>query len=207
MKTDKSSNILIIDASSERLYALVADASGRVLAAANVVGTRAHSSAIMPAVAKSLKDAGTELSGICCVCACVGPGSFTGIRVGISTAGALAFAAKLPLVSFTSLHAYAYFVSGGTTEMQVTMDAGRGLFYHAGYNGLKTTAEPQLITAAEAEALTAEGRAAAFDAAADLSGALACLAAQKFAAGEFCEQLEAVYLRKPQAQEELERKS
>jgi tRNA threonylcarbamoyladenosine biosynthesis protein TsaB len=67
----------------------------------------AHARELMPAVAEVLERAGVELSDLEAIAVGVGPGTFTGLRIGIATARALAGANGLPLRPVSSLAALA----------------------------------------------------------------------------------------------------
>ncbi len=68
---------------------------------------RGHAEALMPLVARVLKSGKVDFSDIDRIAVTVGPGSFTGLRVGISAARGLALASGKPAVSVTTLAAYA----------------------------------------------------------------------------------------------------
>ncbi len=57
----------------------------------------------MPAVDRVLRETGTELAALCAIGVDVGPGSFTGVRIGVATANAFGFALNLPVVAVDSL--------------------------------------------------------------------------------------------------------
>ena len=57
----------------------------------------------MPAVDRVLRETGTELAALCAIGVDVGPGSFTGVRIGVATANAFAFALSIPVVAVESL--------------------------------------------------------------------------------------------------------
>jgi tRNA threonylcarbamoyladenosine biosynthesis protein TsaB len=67
----------------------------------------AHSTELMPAVAEAMERAGVEWRDLDAIAVGVGPGTFTGLRIGIATARALATAANLPLRPISSLGALA----------------------------------------------------------------------------------------------------
>jgi tRNA threonylcarbamoyladenosine biosynthesis protein TsaB len=76
-----------------------------------------------------------ELSAIAIVS---GPGSFTGLRVGIATAKAMAYALKIPVVEVDALDAVAYQIAEEHERLHVVMDAYRGQVFCAMYGGLMT---------------------------------------------------------------------
>ncbi len=86
---------------------------------------------LMPAIEALLDAAGLVPRDLDAVACAVGPGSFTGIRIGIATAATLAYAAGLPTVGVGSLHGIAEGAPAGTREIAVALDARRGHVYGA----------------------------------------------------------------------------
>jgi tRNA threonylcarbamoyladenosine biosynthesis protein TsaB len=68
---------------------------------------RGHAEALMPLIARVMKQAGIAFTSLDRVAATTGPGSFTGLRVGLSAARGIALAADKPVVGLTTLTAYA----------------------------------------------------------------------------------------------------
>jgi tRNA threonylcarbamoyl adenosine modification protein YeaZ len=69
--------------------------------------TRGHAEALMPMIARVFEHAGLEAKAIDRIAVTVGPGSFTGLRVGIAAARGIALAAGKPAIGLTTLAAYA----------------------------------------------------------------------------------------------------
>jgi len=69
---------------------------------------KTHSENFMPLLDKTLKDVNLTLDDIDLIACCIGPGSFTGIRIGIASIKAIAEVKNLPIVSVTSLESLAY---------------------------------------------------------------------------------------------------
>lgn len=67
-----------------------------------------HSAIIIPAVKQVLALAGIELTHINGIAVAIGPGSFTGLRIGLATAKGLAYALSVPLADINTLSAYAW---------------------------------------------------------------------------------------------------
>ena len=84
-----------------------AETDARVLAAETAAMTRGHAEALLPMVARVMTAAGADFSGIDRIAVTVGPGSFTGLRVGISAARGLGLASGKPVVGVTTLAALA----------------------------------------------------------------------------------------------------
>lgn len=121
--------ILAVESATELAGVALADETG-VLATATVSRGRRHAESIAPAIEFVCRRAGVGLSKLDAVGVDVGPGLFTGLRVGVGTAKALAFALDRPLVAVGSLEVLAQAVatSGvapGTLVVPV-VDARRG---------------------------------------------------------------------------------
>ena len=96
---------LALEASGERLSAAVFTAEGRCLAEAAQLSQRGHVRHLADLVARALREAGAGLAQLARVAVDVGPGSFTGVRVGLATARGLAKPGGLPVVGVTSFAA------------------------------------------------------------------------------------------------------
>lgn len=99
-------NIIALDTALGACSAAVLS-SGRVLAEEHEIMLRGHAEALAPMVQRVMRDAGlpfVELHGIAVT---IGPGTFTGQRVGLAFARALAVALKIPVSGTTTLEAMA----------------------------------------------------------------------------------------------------
>ena len=93
----------------------------------------AHASELMPAVAEAMERAGAGWSDLDAIAVGVGPGTFTGLRIGLATARALATAARLPLRRVSSLAALA---AGIEAPLRLPLiDARRGELFAALFDG------------------------------------------------------------------------
>lgn len=112
-----------------------------------------HSEVLLPAIDKACKDAGCKISGMDLFACTLGPGSFTGLRIGASTLKGLMIAQGKPAVGVSSLAALA--LNAGRTEKTIcsVMDAGRGQVYLACYQHDK---EGSLIQLGQEKALSPE---------------------------------------------------
>lgn len=68
---------------------------------------KGHAERLMPEIEALLAEAGVAASAVTRIVVSVGPGSFTGLRVGISAARGLALVHRIPVVGITTLHAHA----------------------------------------------------------------------------------------------------
>ena len=98
--------VLSADTSTSFLTVAVCDEQG-ILAETNVQCGRAHSERLVETMQWVLKQANCTLEELDALAISVGPGSFTGVRVGVATFKGLAFAANKPLVGVPTLDAMA----------------------------------------------------------------------------------------------------
>jgi tRNA threonylcarbamoyladenosine biosynthesis protein TsaB len=98
---------LTIDTASEMASVALSE-EGALVAEITWRCARNHSTELLPTLQYLMQRAGVEKSDLKAVFVCVGPGSYTGLRVGVSTAKGLAFALGLPLVGVGRLEAEAY---------------------------------------------------------------------------------------------------
>ena len=96
--------ILVIDTSGPVCGAAVMD-EDRVYSEFTAQNKNTHSASLMPMIEAALNAAGTEISGLDAVAAVTGPGSFTGVRIGVATAKGLAHGAGLPCIPVDALEA------------------------------------------------------------------------------------------------------
>ena len=128
---------LAIDTSAGTSVAVLS--MGTVLAELNFPEPMTHSERIGAAIEQVLADANVKPSQISQVVAGVGPGPFTGLRVGLAAAQFFALGAKADLVSVCSLDAIAldYFAANpGSKALLVSTDARRKEVFWASYQGV-----------------------------------------------------------------------
>ena len=94
-----------------------------------------HSAHVLPAVASVLRAAGIDPREVAGYAVTIGPGAFTGLRVGISTVQGLALAAGRPTVGVSSLDVLAAQTRGEVPSIVAMIDAGRGQVYAREYDG------------------------------------------------------------------------
>jgi tRNA threonylcarbamoyladenosine biosynthesis protein TsaB len=100
--------ILAIDTALDACAAAVLDTeAGQVIAQESQAMKRGHAEALMPLIARVMAAAGTGFAALGRIAVTTGPGSFTGLRVGLSAARGIALAANKPIVGVTTLTAYA----------------------------------------------------------------------------------------------------
>ena len=92
-----------------------------------------HEETVMPAVDELLAEAGLAPADLTAIAVDVGPGSFTGVRIGVCHGNAMALALNLPVVSVNALAALAYPLLGGDKPVAAIIDARNGNGYGALY--------------------------------------------------------------------------
>jgi len=100
--------VLAIDTALAACSAAVLDTDyGGILASESLPMLRGHAEALMPLLQRVMNDAGMAFPDLDRVAVTTGPGSFTGLRVGIAAARGIALAAEKPAVGISTLSAYA----------------------------------------------------------------------------------------------------
>src|SRR5450432_963532 len=100
--------ILAIDTALDACAAAVLDTdTGQLIAVESQPMKRGHAEALMPLIARVMKQAELPFAALDRIAVTTGPGSFTGLRVGLSAARGIALAANKPVVGLTTLSAYA----------------------------------------------------------------------------------------------------
>lgn len=121
-----------------------------VLASAHSARGRRHAESLAPQIEFTLAQARVEIDDISVVAVDVGPGLFTGLRVGISTAMATAFGLGVPMVGVSSLDLIAFPLRHTRRLVVAAIDARRGELFTAFYRqvpgGMQRLSEPQVDT-------------------------------------------------------------
>lgn len=197
-------------------------AKGGIKAEMTLCDGRTHSERLLPLIESALRATSLEVSDMDAVAVSVGPGSFTGIRIGVATANALALAANLPVIEVMTLEALA--LAAVQPTVLALLDARNERAYAALYHDLSPVWGPEALAFSEIAARTPPEAAVAGDvlqqnapalahlnfvpahSAFPRAGLVAAVAAVKLGSGETRRQARPVYLLKPQAQRQLEAK-
>lgn len=122
--------ILALDSASGACSACVCDGD-KVLAFTLINRGLTHSQTLLPAVDQVLSEAATEISDLSLIALTVGPGSFTGLKIGAATAKGLAFAGETECAALSSLLCLAYSCREEEGIICASLDARRNMLYNA----------------------------------------------------------------------------
>lgn len=224
--------ILSVDSSSLTASAAVTE-NGKVLSEGFINNGLTHSQTLMPLVEEVLSNSGIKAEEIDAFAVTHGPGSFTGVRIGIAAVKGMADALSKPCVAVSSLEAAAQPFYGGDKLVCSVMDARCGQVYTACFSGGKRLSEDIAVSSAELCArlcsqpremlLTGDGAEKCFEEFKDKLKSVAAaegdskyvhassvgfIAGEKLKKGEITDSGELVpfYLRLPQAERELKKK-
>jgi tRNA threonylcarbamoyladenosine biosynthesis protein TsaB len=121
-----------------------------VLASAHSSRGKRHAESLTPAIDFVRRQARVDLKDIGVVAVDLGPGLFTGLRVGVSSAKALAHALRVPMIGVPSLDLLAFAVRFCSRLVVTAIDARRGELFYAFYRqvpgGMQRLSEPQAGT-------------------------------------------------------------
>ena len=135
-------NYLAIDTSGKSLSIVVCKNDQIYSTFLQDCGVR-HSTALMPAIEQLIEKINFDLKNVDFFVAVVGAGSFTGIRIGVSTIKAFCLAYNKPCISVTSFDTIAYNKKDG--KNLAVIDAKHNGYYVCGYKGNKVEIEPSYI--------------------------------------------------------------
>ncbi|MFI6487610.1 tRNA (adenosine(37)-N6)-threonylcarbamoyltransferase complex dimerization subunit type 1 TsaB [Streptomyces sp. NPDC050564] len=202
--------LLALDTATPAVTVALHDGTSAI-ATSSQVDARRHGELLLPAVDRVLAEAGLNLDAVTGIVVGVGPGPYTGLRVGLMTADTFGLALGVPVHGLCTLDglAYAADIEG---PFVVATDARRKEVYWARYADRRTrVSDPAVDRPGDLDlgGLPAVGAGALLypdtfpDARAPehvSAAALAALAAEKLAAGEELEAPRPLYLRRPDAQ-------
>ncbi|MCX5194949.1 tRNA (adenosine(37)-N6)-threonylcarbamoyltransferase complex dimerization subunit type 1 TsaB [Streptomyces sp. NBC_00249] len=207
--------LLAVDTATPAVTVALHDGES-VLAESNQVDARRHGELLLPSVDKVLAEAGVKLEAVTGIVVGVGPGPYTGLRVGLVTASTFAAVLGVPVHGLCTLDGLAYAAGAAGIEgpFTVATDARRKEVYWARYEDpLTRTGEPAVDRPADiaerVAGLPAVGQGAQLypevfpDARGPVhqsAAALAALAAHRLEAGAEFLPATPLYLRRPDAE-------
>jgi tRNA threonylcarbamoyladenosine biosynthesis protein TsaB len=140
--------LLAIDTASEQVSIAIGNESA-IEAMFSVASDRRHVEALVPAINMAMKNLGLMIHDLGAVAVDIGPGLFTGMRVGLATAQSLASLADIPVVGVDSLSAVArgvmHLVPGELDEAEIVvpvLDARRGQVYWSMFRNTFSVVDP-----------------------------------------------------------------
>ncbi len=146
----------LVITTSTALIGVAAFVDGELVAQSTDHNERRHAEDLTPAIARVTADAGFVVAELDRIVIDIGPGRFTGLRVGVTTARTLATFTGALVTGVTSLSAVAATArtTEGSVEVHAVVDARRGEVFHQGFGADGTPlAEPAVRTPAETVAL------------------------------------------------------
>ena len=153
--------VLAIDTALEACSVAVLDTErGTIIAHESLPMLRGHAEALIPLIARVLERARLTFSDIDRIAVTTGPGSFTGLRVGIAAARGIALAAGKPAVGLSTLAAYAapFVAADDTLSVVAVIDARHDHVYLQVFGpGGRTIVAPRLAPLREALRAAATG--------------------------------------------------
>ena len=199
--------ILALETSAKAVSATVSE-NGRILASGYQDTGLTHSRTLMPIVEHILKNTDLKLSDMDAIAVAVGPGSFTGIRIGVSAVKGFCEATGKPALGRTSFQTLAYNAEG---KALAAIAAGRGNYYVCGFAEDKSVClAPAYVGEEKLRELAADFPVFSCDALpvpyVQADPAAGLLRAVQAAREEELGDLAAFYLKKSQAEEERERR-
>jgi N6-L-threonylcarbamoyladenine synthase len=151
--------VLALDTAGVDCAAAVYDSgTGSVLGEITETIGRGHAELLMAIIDRALAKAGVALQSIDRIAVSIGPGSFTGIRVGVAAARGFALSLGIPAVGVTTLEvmAAAHLENNPGTAVLAAMDAKRGEVYLQSFDGHgHAVGEPMTATLEDAQAIAA----------------------------------------------------
>ncbi len=194
MVNKNSMKAILIDTTSSKLGVALIDGKS-VFSSLQEVGKSGHSTVLMPVIDTLLKENKVSIDDIDTIGVVVGPGSFTGIRIGVATATALAFSLNAKRIAITAFELLAY----NREKAIVAVDAGHGNLYVANCeNGeVKST---DFIDGEEAKKV--DRSQFDFDPSGDYVETLVAIASKKVQNKDYVSVFEPYYMRKSQAERE-----
>lgn len=148
--------ILAVSTSAKIPSAALLLADGTVIGMEDRTG-QPHSVSLMPMIDELLAQPKLSLADVDCFAVDVGPGSFTGVRIGVSAVNAMAFAANKPIIPVCSLSALRHIASVEDEVVCCLLDARNGNGYAAVFNGDSCVLEPSACIQREVLDSLAEG--------------------------------------------------
>ena len=125
-------SILAIDTATQ-VSSVAVLKEGRLLAELTMQGKLTHSETLLPHIEQVLKMAAVAKEELTGIAVSNGPGSFTGLRIGLAAAKAMSYVLGIPLVGVSTLQALAYQLPAPGIRVMCLLDAQKGNAYVESY--------------------------------------------------------------------------
>jgi tRNA threonylcarbamoyladenosine biosynthesis protein TsaB len=145
--------VLALDTSGAACSVALRDRAGRLLGHRIQALARGHAELLMPMLRDVMAEAEVDFAALALIAVTIGPGSFTGIRVGLAAARGLALASGLPILGITAFEALAQAVPPAEREgrtLLVAIDSKRGDLFVQGFADADTPLSAPAAMAPEA---------------------------------------------------------
>ena len=140
--------VLAIETATPQVGVALVDDGGSIVSF-HAARDRRHAETLVPAIEYLCRTSSVALSEIDVIGVDVGPGLFTGLRVGLATAKSMAFALDVPMVAATSLEVLARSAELSSQPVVAVVDARRGEVFHQVFVAGAPMTEPAVCTPAE----------------------------------------------------------
>jgi tRNA threonylcarbamoyladenosine biosynthesis protein TsaB len=127
--------LLALDTSTSQVSVAFGD-GGEVVGAVRLAGGRRHAEQLAPAIEYLRDECGVRLDHLAAIAVGIGPGLFTGLRVGVTTAKVMAQALRIPVVGVPSLDLVAYPLRHTERTVVAVLDARRKEVFAARYQSV-----------------------------------------------------------------------
>ena len=154
--------ILGIESATSQVGCAIGGHEG-IIASVRSARIRRHAESLVPQIDFARRQAAIELSELAVIAVDVGPGLYTGLRVGVTTATTMAHFLGVPMVGVSSLDLVAFPLRFADRQIHVAIDARRSEVFHARYQpvpgGVQRMTEPMVATPADlASDIAADGQ-------------------------------------------------
>lgn len=127
--------------------------SDHLLGGVTLLGAESRNEKVLPAIEWLISEAGLARQDLDLLTVTRGPGSFTGVRVGLATIQGLSFALGIPICAMSTHEAFAEDMRAGASSALIYGDAGRGEFYVSAFVDDLEVIGPVLMKKEEVDAL------------------------------------------------------
>jgi tRNA threonylcarbamoyladenosine biosynthesis protein TsaB len=143
--SERLSRLLAFDCSGASCSAAVLS-DGRIAAERFAAMERGQAEALLPMIRDAMAEAGLDWAGLDAIATTVGPGSFTGVRLGLSAARGLALASDRPILPLTAFEALAAGLVPDGRPVAIAIDSRRGPVFAQRFDAdLRPTGEPAQV--------------------------------------------------------------